>query len=191
MQRSWGIRNAAIAEGIGGRHGGGERFARRASTTDVRKLRGKGYSTGAYCSDFGGTSSATPLVAGVAALVLSADTSLRWDQVRDILASTADKIDRAGGTYRSGHSLKYGFGRVNAEAAVTKAMVRRKKRAHKAAKKRYSLSAAVTCSGSRDVGRSGEENTYAGRALRAVPGAHRHVTPNPRPFPAKRRYRRR
>jgi subtilisin family serine protease len=105
------------------------------TTTDV-SLRSKGYSTGAYCSDFGGTSSATPLVAGVAALVLSANRSLRWDEVRDVLTSTADKIDPARGDYRSGHSLKYGFGRVNAEAAVIKAKGRRAARVRKAAKKR-------------------------------------------------------
>lgn len=105
------------------------------TTTDV-SLRGKGYSTGAYCSDFGGTSSATPLVAGVAALVLSANRSLRWDEVRDVLTSTTDKIDPSGGDYRSGHSLKYGFGRVNAEAAVAKAKGRRARRGRKAAKKR-------------------------------------------------------
>lgn len=105
------------------------------TTTDV-SLRGKGYSAGAYCSDFGGTSSATPLVAGVAALVLSANRSLRWDEVRDVLTSTADKIDPSGGDYRSGHSLKYGFGRVNAEAAVTKAKGHRARRVRKAVKKR-------------------------------------------------------
>jgi subtilisin family serine protease len=105
------------------------------TTTDV-SLRGKGYSAGAYCRDFGGTSSATPLVAGVAALVLSAKRSLRWDEVRDVLTSTADKIDPLGGTYRSGHSLKYGFGRVNAEAAVTKAKGHRARRVRKAVKKR-------------------------------------------------------
>ena len=104
------------------------------TTTDVT-LRGKGYSSGAYCDDFGGTSSATPLVAGVAALVLSANRSLKWDQVRDVLTSTADKVDTAGGDYRSGHSLKYGYGRVNAEAAVAKAKSRAR-RGRKAAKKR-------------------------------------------------------
>jgi Subtilase family len=105
------------------------------TTTDV-SLRGKGYSTGAYCNDFGGTSSATPLVAGVAALVLSANRSLRWDEVRDVLTSTADKIDPSGGDYRSGHSLKYGFGRVNAEAAVTKAKGQRARRVRKTPKNR-------------------------------------------------------
>lgn len=90
------------------------------TTTDVN-LRGKGYSTGAYCDDFGGTSSATPLTAGVAALVLSANKSLQWDEVRDFLTSTAEKIDQAKGGYTNGYSLKYGFGRVNADAAVARA----------------------------------------------------------------------
>jgi subtilisin family serine protease len=97
------------------------------TTTDV-SLRGRGYSSSAYCSDFGGTSSATPLVAGVAALVLSADKSLRWREVRNILTSTAEKIDSAGGNYRRGRSLKYGFGRVNAEAAVAKALRSKRRR---------------------------------------------------------------
>ena len=105
------------------------------TTTDV-SLRGKGYSTGAYCDDFGGTSSATPLVAGVAALVLSANKSLEWHQVREVLTSTADKIDSSGGHYRSSHSLKYGFGRVNAEAAVAKAKGLRARRGRKTAKKK-------------------------------------------------------
>lgn len=102
------------------------------TTTDVH-LRGKGYATGAYCDNFGGTSSATPLVAGVAALVLSANRKLGWSQVRDVLTSTADKIDPVGGRYRDGHSLQYGHGRVNAEAAVTEAK-RRARRARKRAR---------------------------------------------------------
>jgi len=94
------------------------------TTTDV-SLRGKGYASGAYCDDFGGTSSATPLAAGVAALVLSAHPGLPWDEVRDVLTSTADRIDTAGGAYRKGYSIQYGFGRVNAEAAVDEARRRR------------------------------------------------------------------
>jgi len=96
------------------------------TTTDVH-LRGKGYSGGAYLDDFSGTSSATPLVAGVAALVLSANSSLEGSEVREVLHSTADKIDRASGSYRNGFSLQYGFGRVNAEAAVASAKKRRAK----------------------------------------------------------------
>ena len=38
-----------------------------------------------------------------------------------MLTSTAEKIDRPNGGYRKGFSLKYGFGRVNAEAAVESA----------------------------------------------------------------------
>lgn len=105
------------------------------TTTDVN-LPGKGYSAGAYCDDFGGTSSATPLAAGVAALALSANRSLKWDEVHDLLTSTADKIDAARGAYRKGYSLKYGFGRVNAEAAVAEAERRTRRRAHRAGKKR-------------------------------------------------------
>lgn len=101
------------------------------TTTDVN-LRGKGYSAGAYCDDFGGTSSATPLTAGVAALVLSANKSLKWDEARDILTSTADKIDRAKGGYQKGYSVKYGFGRVNAGAAVSAAQRRKSRRAGRA-----------------------------------------------------------
>lgn len=94
------------------------------TTTDVN-LRGKGYSSGAYCDDFSGTSSATPLAAGVAALTLSANRSLSWRDVRDILTATAEQIDTANGAYSQGYSLKYGSGRVNAEAAVVRALKRR------------------------------------------------------------------
>lgn len=86
-------------------------------TTD--RLGAKGYSLGDYTDTFGGTSSAAPLVCGVAALVLSVNPNLTWTQVRQILQGTADKIDPAGGNYNaSGHSIKYGFGKVNARAAV-------------------------------------------------------------------------
>ena len=91
------------------------------TTTDV-SLRNRGFNlTGAYTDDFGGTSSATPLAAAVAALVLAANPRLTRTQVRDILRSTADKIDPAGGAYRQGYSSQYGYGRLNAFAAVTAA----------------------------------------------------------------------
>ena len=95
----------------------------RITTTDVN-LRSKGYSKGAYCDNFGGTSAATPLVAGIAALVLSANPSLEWDDVREVLTSTAHKIDRTRGNYTRGYSLQYGYGRVDAEAAVLAAQRR-------------------------------------------------------------------
>jgi subtilisin family serine protease len=62
-------------------------------------------------------------VAGTAALILSANPELTWLQVREIIKETSDKIDKAGGKYDSmGHSKYYGYGRVNAEKAVKKAL---------------------------------------------------------------------
>lgn len=74
---------------------------------------------GDYTNDFGGTSSACPGAAGIAALVLSRNPELRVDEVRDILKRCATKIDPAGGGYdASGRSPKYGYGRLNAKRAV-------------------------------------------------------------------------
>lgn len=88
-----------------------------------------------YTGGFGGTSSATPLVAGIAALVLSANPRLTALQVKEILRITADKIIDRGtdsmtgqshGTYnRRGHSLWFGYGKVNAAKAVLEALRRR------------------------------------------------------------------
>ncbi|HYO12946.1 MAG TPA: S8 family serine peptidase, partial [Thermoanaerobaculia bacterium] len=92
-----------------------------------------------YRNDFGGTSSATPLTAGVAALVLSANPDLTWIEARQILRDTAEKIDAAN-THPTGqwldangnpsvtsglppvYSRWYGFGRVDAERAVDEAL---------------------------------------------------------------------
>lgn len=87
------------------------------TTTD--RLGSNGYSTGDYTNSFGGTSSACPCAAGVALLVMSADMTLTRQGVLDILYTTAEKIDPAGGNYGSdGHSNFYGFGRLNAADAV-------------------------------------------------------------------------
>src|SRR5215217_2789714 len=78
-----------------------------------------GYSDDDYTNSFGGTSSACPGAAGVAALVLSCDPSLSTDQVRDILRRSCEQIDPQGGKYdEQGHSPLYGYGRLNAESAV-------------------------------------------------------------------------
>jgi subtilisin-like proprotein convertase family protein/subtilisin family serine protease len=77
-----------------------------------------------YTDSFGGTSSATPLSAGIAALVLSraADlgVSLTAAQVRGLLRNTTDLVGPAGITYNdtTGFNLEYGTGRVNAASAV-------------------------------------------------------------------------
>jgi subtilisin family serine protease len=97
------------------------------TTTDVH-LRTKGYAPGsAYCDDFGGTSAATPLAAGIAALMLSVNRSLRWNEVGDLMKSTADRIDTANGNYRKKYSVQYGYGRLNAAAAVAAAAAHRRR----------------------------------------------------------------
>ena len=71
---------------------------------------------------FGGTSSATPLVAGICALMLSVNPDLTARQVKEILIKTADKIGSPLEYDTTGHSLKYGFGKVNADKAVKEAL---------------------------------------------------------------------
>lgn len=83
-----------------------------------------GYEAGDYTRTFGGTSSATPLVAGICALILSANPALTAKQVKEILQSTARKIGPAE-SYVNGHSIYFGYGCVEAEAAVKKALASR------------------------------------------------------------------
>ncbi len=83
-----------------------------------------GRSRGSQYKHFGGTSSATPLVAGICALMLSANPDLTAKEVKQILSETADQIGMPF-EYVNGHSLKYGYGRVNADKAVREA-IRRK-----------------------------------------------------------------
>ena len=80
-------------------------------------------SGGDYATDFGGTSSATPLVAGVVALMLEANPGLGWRDVQQILARSARRNDTGdAGWSRNGAGRwindKYGFGVVDAAAAV-------------------------------------------------------------------------
>jgi subtilisin family serine protease len=98
------------------------------SVFTVDQLGAAGYDPGDFTGDFGGTSSACPTVAGVAALVLSANPDLTAQEVRQILQQTADKIvdpdpdPQFGfrkGTYEAnGRSDWFGFGKVNAFRAV-------------------------------------------------------------------------
>ena len=80
-----------------------------------------------FTSSFGGTSSATPTVAGVCALVLSANPALSAEQVRKLLQQTADKdlslvtdtsVNEPGAFDANGFSLWFGHGKVNAFRAV-------------------------------------------------------------------------
>lgn len=78
-----------------------------------------GDAAGKFTNDFGGTSSACPGAAGVAALILSANSALRWNEVKDVLRRACDRIDPQGGQYdANGHSKFYGYGRLNAETAA-------------------------------------------------------------------------
>lgn len=94
-----------------------------------------------YTNVMNGTSSATPTLAGVIALMLEANPDLSWRDVKHILAVTSNPINYStssynhpGGSNLSGHvydynyvvnaagvkfSNTYGFGRVDAEKAVT------------------------------------------------------------------------
>ena len=97
-----------------------------------------------YTSTFNGTSSAAPVVSGVVALMLEANPSLSWRDVKHILAHTARQVDSntaalnikyascsgcsltardAWITNAAGHKYHnwYGFGAVNAGAAVAMA----------------------------------------------------------------------
>ncbi|WP_431478074.1 S8 family serine peptidase [Massilia eburnea] len=78
--------------------------------------------TGIYTTVMGGgygavngTSFASPVAAGVAALVMSANPSLSADQVKNILFTTAVDLGTAG------RDIYFGYGRVNAAAAVAAA----------------------------------------------------------------------
>ncbi|MEQ8705655.1 MAG: S8 family serine peptidase [Phaeodactylibacter sp.] len=92
--------------------------------TGVYKYYRDGRDRGPHYKHFGGTSSSTPLVAGICALMLSANPDLTAREVKDILRSTADKIGSPS-EYTNGRSLKYGYGRVNADKAVAEALRRR------------------------------------------------------------------
>jgi subtilisin family serine protease len=81
---------------------------------------------GGWRNDFSGTSASTPMVAGVVALMLSTNPALSWRDVRLILAQTARRNDPTDPEWAAGpsglaHNPKYGFGVVDAAAAVARA----------------------------------------------------------------------
>lgn len=99
-----------------------------------------------YTNNFSGTSAAAPIVSGVIALMLETNPNLTWRDVKHILASTADQVDAQIPTTILVNTQKtptiitydaeppwlvnaagykfhnyYGFGRINAGAAVAMA----------------------------------------------------------------------
>ncbi len=95
-------------------------------TTDV-STPGRGFNIGdaaaggtdgLFINDFGGTSSATPLVAGLCALMLALKPEMTADDVRAALTASAKKIGAASAYKANGHSNKFGYGRIDAAKAV-------------------------------------------------------------------------
>jgi subtilisin-like proprotein convertase family protein len=81
------------------------------------------YSDRSFTENFNGTSSATPVVSGVTALVLQANSSLNWRDVKEIYIRSATKNDSGdsdwalnGAGFWFNH--KYGAGLINASDAV-------------------------------------------------------------------------
>ena len=79
-----------------------------------------------YTGCFQGTSAATPLVAGVVALMIGANPKITVSAIRDILAETAERIEPAIAAYKPDdrkrlYSFTHGWGRVHAGRAVTAA----------------------------------------------------------------------
>ncbi len=89
---------------------------RQITTTD--RTGAAGYDAGNYTSTFGGTSSSTPLAAGVAALMLSKNPDLTAQQLREIMRNTCDKIGPVPYGPTSRRNDYYGYGRINARAAL-------------------------------------------------------------------------
>ena len=95
-------------------------------TTDVSGSDGD--TSTDYTPDMGGTSASTPMVAGVVALMIEANSNLTWRDVQHILVKTSRQVDtdhpgwfqtEAGNWYN--HA--YGYGLVDATAAVNMAKV--------------------------------------------------------------------
>lgn len=105
-------------------------------TADNEKV-GQGFNKDSQYTDrFGGTSSATPTVAGLLGLVIAANPALTAAEAYRVIEDTADRIEDASvdphlgtsyGTYETDdtgrlYSKWFGYGRINARAAVERAI---------------------------------------------------------------------
>eukprot|EP00040_Diaphanoeca_grandis_P034603 m.215219 g.215219 ORF g.215219 m.215219 type:complete len:743 (+) comp33186_c2_seq5:259-2487(+) len=74
-------------------------------------------------SSFSGTSAASPLAAGILALVLEARPELTWRDIQHVVAHSSAHVNPSDGSWTKTsaglwHSHKFGFGRLDANAAV-------------------------------------------------------------------------
>lgn len=104
------------------------------ATTDY--VGPEGYGGGDFTQGFGGTSAACPVASGLAGLILSANPGLTAQQVKIVMQATAAKIRADKNPWQQqfgvdlaaefayddhGFSLGFGYGRIDAAAAVTMA----------------------------------------------------------------------
>ncbi len=92
------------------------------TTTDL--LGRRGTATGDCRDNFGGTSASAPLAAGGVALMLQANPTLSWRDVQHILVKSAVRNDPGDNDWTLNAAglhvnHKYGFGRLDAAAAVS------------------------------------------------------------------------
>ena len=119
-------------------HGANILISAPAGSQTTDRTGSAGYAAGDYTNTFGGTSAATPVVAGVTALMLDAAPDLGWRDVQNILAASAAQTGsalggpagatEAGAWFSNGatnwngggmtYSQSYGYGLVDAHAAV-------------------------------------------------------------------------
>ena len=85
-------------------------------TTDITGVSGYNH-TGNYFATFNGTSSATPLVAGACALLVSAKPTLTETEIRQTLEKYADKVGSI--EYVGGRNDQLGYGRLNVFNAIS------------------------------------------------------------------------
>ncbi|MBK8429240.1 MAG: S8 family serine peptidase [Lewinellaceae bacterium] len=96
-------------------------FSEGLRTTD--RIQKEGYDAGDYANTFGGTSGACPGMAGVVALMLAVNPALTPPEVKAIIRESCQKIDKKEGEYdKDGHSVFYGYGRIDAGLAVSNAL---------------------------------------------------------------------
>ncbi len=98
---------------------------------EINPLSWRPGATTSYTRSFGGTSAATPLISGVIGLIRSAYPELTWRDIKLILAESswqpaAAPVSSVPGAFtyhnktdiRYNHNIDYGFGIVNASAAM-------------------------------------------------------------------------